>query len=622
MSLSENPSDFQRMFVDAVRHQQAGRLDSAESLYRKILSIEPRHADSLHFLGVIVNRRGQHALALDLITQAIAVNNRSAPYHASLANVLQALGRQEEAIDSYRRAIERKPDYTGAYNNMGNSFQALKRWEDAIACYRKVLVLNPHHAEACNNLASALQNQGKSDEAIAFYQRAISLKPNYAEACNNLGNVLQNQGKNDEAITFYQRAISLKPDYAAAYNNLGNALRNQEKLIETIACYDKAVSFHLPYFDNPLVNKAILLMEIGQMAEARETIQQALRVNPHSANAWFTQSQIKTFVANDPDIQTMETLLAHPETSSAADRLLLEFALGKACLEGDDPDRAFTHFAEGNRLKRSTLDYDHEATIHQIDNIAEAFTSERMREFAGQGYPSDVPVFVVGMPRSGTSLVEQILASHPEIHGAGEISVLPDIVDPLPKGALGIFDQPSALLAELGQRYANQITFPGKRRVVDKLTTNFLYAGLIHIILPNARIIHCRRDARDTCLSCYTKKFRGDRLNFTYDLKELGQFYGHYDALMAVWRERLPPDCFTEVIYENLVNDLEGEAQRLIAFCGLDWNEACLTFYQTRRQVRTASLSQVRQPIYQDSIGRWKRYERHLRPLLEALRTE
>ena len=292
--------------------------------------------------------------------------------------------------------------------------------------------------------------------------------------------------------------------------------------------------------------------------------------------------------------------------------------LGKALLDAGDPDEAFHHLHRGNGLKRSTQSYDADSTSNWMRSIATSFAEDAPA--AVEWEPGVAPVFVLGMPRSGTSLVEQILASHPAVHGAGEMRARQRLADNL--GTSPAAAPPERLVAA-GKTYRAKVTdlARAKSHVIDKMSAHFLHVGLIRRMLPGARIIHCRRDPADTCLSCYTQLFI-DAQPFTYDLTELGRFHVDYQALMAHWRATLPQSAFLEVDYEAVVADVEAQARRMLDFVGLPWNEACLAFHRTERPVRTASVNQVRQPIYAGSVGRWRRYASHLGPLLRELGIE
>jgi tetratricopeptide (TPR) repeat protein len=521
------------------------------------------------------------------------------------------------------------------------------RYDEAAELLGQALELVPKSPIAHSNLGITLRALGRLDEAVACYHRALDLAPQYAAGHYNLGNALLRLGRADEAVVAYHTALGLEPEFVEAYNNLGVALAQLGRDEAAMAVYDRAASLQQSGFENPLANKALLLLETGRAAQSAAAIDQALVINPDSAAAWHMRCGLKKFTRGDPDIAAMEALLAGlsaPQTATSQtstpriftpsgpnfeSRICLQFALGKAWMDVGDADRAFAHLDEGNRLKRSTFAYDSTATDRWIAEMAGSFTPELMQRLGASGHPGEVPVLVVGMPRSGTTLVEQILASHPEIHGAGELTLLEDMVARISGQRVdelcppGDPQQLAALLpddlARLGREYEAQVCAlaPGRRRVVDKMPTNFLYVGFIHAILPNARIIHCRRDAVDTCLSCYTKLFRD--VKFASDLRELGLYYRAYENLMGHWRNLMSPERFTEVHYEDVVDDLEGQARRLVRFCGLPWHEACLDFHENGRPVRTASVTQVRQPIYRSSIGRWKPYARHLGRLLEAL---
>jgi hypothetical protein len=352
-------------------------------------------------------------------------------------------------------------------------------------------------------------------------------------------------------------------------------------------------------------------------------------MHPASADAWAIHAGLKTFAAGDPDLGRMEALL-DGLAGRRDDAITLAFALGKAWMDVGDADRAFAHLSRANRLKRSTFDYDVRAEVRRLGAIPHGVEALTQRSI-GPGIASEAPVFVVGMPRSGTTLVEQILASHPDVCGGGELTAFQDATrETLREAGLSPGAQAGRIRleahsrfdpAKLGRAYLGRVAHlaAGKARLVDKLPGHFQNLGLISLALPNARIIHCRRDPADTCLSCYATNFAAPK-PFAYDLAELGQYYRAYAALMAHWRRALPPERMLEVRYEDVLEDLEGQARRLVAFCGLEWNPACLRFHETRRPVLTASVNQVRRPLYGSSQGRWRAYETHLRPLLEALR--
>jgi tetratricopeptide (TPR) repeat protein len=588
----------QELCAEGIRQHRAGNWREAERLYRDVLTIDPRHADSLHLLGVIAT----------------------------------GSGRYDAAVEWIGRALEVAPGFAAAHHNLGNALLALGRADAAVAAYNTGLRLQPRRAAGHYNLANALSRLGRLDEAIENYRIALALRPDYASAFNNLGNALERVGRLEEAIGAYTEALEHDPHHTEACNNLANTLKDVGRTGEARALYEQADVHRNPQRATTLANKALLLMEMGEVAESQQITEQALSVDPSCVPAWHIRAQLKVFTRGDPDIDSMEAVLANATSRGMPreEHIRLEFSLGKAWLDTGETDRAFSHFHRGNQLKRATLTYDDATTGRWLTNIARTFTPELLRAYSGRGHRTEKPVFVVGMPRSGTTLVEQILASHPDVYGAGELQILPDLVAALcgPEADLQPPGLPQALLARLspldlihlGRAYENRATVPGpeKRRVVDKMPANFSYVGLIHLILPDARIIHCRRDPADTCLSCYTKTFRG-AVPFAYDLRELGLYYRRYEALMAHWRALLPPERFMELHYEDIVEDLEHQARRLVAFCGLAWNESCLAFHATRRQIQTASAHQVIRPIYRTSVGRAKRYAAHLGPLLAVL---
>jgi tetratricopeptide (TPR) repeat protein len=391
----------------------------------------------------------------------------------------------------------------------------------------------------------------------------------------------------------YERALALKPDYAAAHDNHG-----------------------------------LLLMALGRFDAAADAIGRAIELAPRTARYYYDFALLpRRGPSGNPYVPAMEELARDMAGLDAEDQIALNFALAKAFSDGSDPERSFGHLRAGNALKRARTVYDEAAVLGGIDRIRNAFTAELLHRLDGQGEPSALPVFILGLPRSGTTLVEQILASHPRIFGAGEIEDFAAAAAGLADPARRVVQTPELIstmsgaeLRRLGENYLARITPMASRaaRITNKLPENFRLAGLIHLALPNARIIHTRRDPVDTCFSCFSQLFTGN-LPYTYDLAELGCYYRAYDGLMTHWRGVLPPTAMIEVRYEDLVTDIEGQARRMIAHCGLEWDARCLDFHRTERAVRTASMAQVREPLYRRSVGNWRTYERFLGPLLDAL---
>jgi tetratricopeptide (TPR) repeat protein len=546
------------LLAAGVAHQQAGRLQNAEACYRNILAAEPDHADALHLLGVLANQMGRHEVAAELIRRAIARNGVSAPYFSNLAAALHALGDREGAIAACREAIRISPDYATAHFN----------------------------------LATALHGRGEVEAAIAAYREAIRLGPGDAKAHFGLGHALKDFGRFDEAVHTYGEAARLEPAFADAHHSLG-----------------------------------LTLVELGRLAEAKSAIERAVLLEPRNGSYLRGLGEMTQFVPGDPLLAQLEDLAKDATPLPPAHQTALHFTLAKAYADLREHETAFRHLAAGNALQRQQIAYDEPHMLGLMERVETTFSHALFRTRHNVGHPSELPVFIIGMPRSGTSLVEQILASHPVVFGGGERKLLGKTLNDVGStlGVAAAFPEMVAAMtaiqfAELGRRYVDELAklAPDTKRITDKLPSNFFFAGLIHLALPKARIIHVVRDPIDTCMSCYSKLF-ADGNPFSYDLAELGRYYRYYASLMAHWHRVLPGGRILDVRYEDVVADLEGEARRMLAYCGLDWDAGCLDFHRTERPVLTASAAQVREPIYDRSIGRRRAYEPHLAPLLDAL---
>ena len=456
--------------------------------------------------------------------------------------------------------------------------------------------------------ALASHQVGQLGEAIALYEQILLLQPNFAEVHNNRGLALAELDRPEEAVASYARAAAIKPDNPETLCNWGVALAQFEKWDEAEAKFRRAIAAY-PGFPGAHNNLGLILKERGRMAEATSAVEEAIRLSPKEASYYDNLAAMQPFSASDNYLTALEGMAAEAASLSAVNRMHLHFALAKANEHLGDPDNAFRQLLAANALKRQQVGYDEAATIAQMDRTRELFTRAFMREHEGAGVQSPLPIFIIGMPRSGTTLIEQILASHPEIFGSGELTLFEQTADAIGRATPKAPPFPEFVPAmsphqfrDLGARYLAQLLSraPSARRIVDKMPANFLYAGLIHLALPDAPIIHAIRDPLDTCVSCFSVHFTKGQLH-TYDLAELGRYYRHYQELMAHWRNVLPAGRIFDVLYEELVDDLEGVARRIVARCGLPWDPRCLDFHRNTRPIRTASATQVRRPIYRSS---------------------
>jgi tetratricopeptide (TPR) repeat protein len=648
-----------------------GEFDAARELCRAILAAFPDEAGALHLLGLIAHRDGDLVNAENLLRRATESRDASALYLLTYAELFCKAVDRQAALDLARRATELDARLPLAWCYLGHLLLQSRRLEESRRCLERTIELDPAFWQARTHLAILRGRTGDTAEANAQFERLLGEQADNAEVIGSFAAFLAEQGRYAEALIQAELAIAKQPDKLdhhvrageiemlmgrpkrslarlAAVENAwpreislltlkAHSLRLDDRCDEAAAvCRDalaqgiessELLRAHglalqligeaaeaLAMFDRAaksdpapaLSEKGALLSHLGRLTEACSAFDEALTLEPTWVDAWYNKSSAKTFVDRDPDIERMEGLLAR---CPYRDRLLLHFALGKAYMDTGDADRAFAHWHEGNRLKRAATDYDASEAARQMAMSAVEPPNIDPRDATTEARLSEVPVFVVGMPRCGSSLIEQILASHPDVHGAGELMRLRTFFEMTEPG-----DRPIADMAlERMRRFS-----PRAARIVDKDLCNFLHLGVIHRVFPNARIIHCRRNPLDVCFSAYTKLFAGD-FGFTYEQRELGLHYRHYHALMAHWRSVLPQRIFMEIDYETLVSAPRDETRRLLQFLDLPWNEACMRFFENSRIVNTASFAQVRRPIYRSSVGKAHTLRTHLQPLIEAL---
>ncbi|HEX4144245.1 MAG TPA: sulfotransferase [Pirellulales bacterium] len=542
----------------------------------------------------------------------------------ALADREQGAGRLAEAAAAYRQIIALRPELAEAYSNLGDVLLDQGQCDEAAAQYVRAIALKPGLFAAHNNLGCILRQQGQLDQAAARFRQAIAIMPDLAQAYNNLGGVLLDQDKLDEAAAQYEKALALEPDLFQAHNDLACVLQQQGQLDRAIGHFRRSLML-APNVADTHFNLAGALKAQGKFRDAEASYNRALVLDPDYAEAHYDRTDLKTFRAGDYDLAALERLAAAKRLPPAK-MLYIHFALGKALQDVGDYPKAFEHLLRANSLRRGQVDYDEAATRQTFRLVAEVFDAALLKRFQGAGNPSPAPIFIVGMPRSGTTLVEQILASHPQVRGAGELKNLDRVVRSVAEAAgrpdpfsSGVWQLSPESLRRLGQTYLASLPklADGKTRITDKAPGNFLHIGLIRLILPHARIVHTTRDPVDTCVSCFSKLLKS--VPFSHDLGELGRYYCCYSELMAHWRTVLPAGAMLEVAYRDVVDDLEMQARRLVDYCGLPWDDHCLRFHETERPVATASNVQVRRPLYRSAFERWRPYEAYLEPLLTEL---
>ena len=556
----------------------SGRYGDMETKARELMSTDPQSGLAWKALSVALEMQGKDSMpALETTAQLLP---HDVEVHSNLGTALRRTGRAHEAVASFRRAIALKPDSAEIHNNLGNALKDLGRLDEAVAAFRRALELKPDFVKSHNNLGNAFVDLGRLEEALASYRQAVARDPGYAEAHNNLGIALRLQGRGAEAEISCRRALEINPDFPAAIALL-----------------------------------AELQSDKGQFATAEELFKRAIILEPESAEAWAGVAGLRKMTSSDAGWLAEAQRIAGqglPPRQEAC----LRYAIGKYFDDVGNFEEAFANYRHANELtKMLRTRHDGQQLTRAVDLIIQSFDEEWLSRARVGANASQCPVFIVGMPRSGTSLVEQILASHRDVFGAGELPFWRTAM----AGAAARTDAEieQSALRRLSDEYLRLLNDAsnGARRVVDKMPANFLYLGPIHAALPNAKIIHMRRNPIDTCLSIYFQNF-GTVHSYANDLGDLAHYYEEYRRLMDHWRRTLPAGAFLDLPYEQLVDDQEGWSRRAVDFIGLPWDSTCLDFHQTSRSVSTFSKWQARQRISRSSVLRWRNYEKFVGPLL------
>ena len=533
-----------------------------------------------------------------------------------LGAALMDLGSTEEAAEAFKKVIYLNPKYADGFSNLGVILKKQGKLEDAAKAFEKAIALKPNYAEAYNNLGVTLEQNGNLNKAINLYKKSIILKPNYVEAYNNLGNVLKSQGKLKEAIDAYEKAISINPKYAEAFFNKGIIQKELGKLEEAIDAYEKAISMNPDYVD-AYFNKGVVRVIQGKFSEASEAYKKALTLKPDYCEAHRNLSNFTNYQPKNSQIGVVSDLLKRKDLSEK-DKCNLHYAMAKMMENLGDFSKAYEHYSVGGALRKKELLYKPENDSLLFSKIKETFPSLETQSIKKSNKQlKHTPVFILGMPRSGTTLVEQIISCHSNVQGAGELDLLRRLGHSLACGqekieSKNLLNLRSSYLAELKNISCE------KPFVTDKMPTNFLYIGLILTALPEAKIIHVKRDPKATCWSNFKHYFSGKGLKYSYDINDTIHFFNLYKDLLQYWNKKYRERIYS-LNYEKLTIEQELETKKLIEYIGLDWEDACLSPHKNTRNVQTASVKQVRNRVYTGSSKAWQRYALYLNNIFDNI---
>ena len=532
---------------------------------------------------------------------------------------LYSKGHMQEAINEIKSLNEKYPNVPLLFNLMGACYKSLSDIDAAVQMFKTATKIKPDYAEAHFNLGVILKDLGKLKEAVDCFQKSIAIQPNYPDAHNNLGNALVDLDQREAAIESYEWAVAYKPDYTQAYLNLA-ILFSKFNPIKAVDYYKKAIIIDSNY-DAAYFNLASTYRHLGLKDEAIAAYEKAIEIKPDYADAHKNLSAMKKYNKNDSQILQMELLLSKNDLNES-DQISLNFALAKVNEDLGNDDDFFKFLNKGNKLRKKELNYTFNKDKEVILKIKEVFKTPLYQVKKPSIKKTALkPIFIVGMPRSGTSLVEQIISSHNEVYGAGELDFLAKIVAPGLKESINnknFFTEKTIL--SIREKYLKSLSSlnTSESFITDKMPLNFRFIGFILSAFPEAKIIHLNRDAMATCWSIYKHYFKSNGNGYAHNFKDLAAYYSLYKELMVFWNDLYPNKIF-DISYEDLTINQEDETRKLLKYCELDWDENCLDFHTNTRAVKTTSALQVRQKMYQGSSEAWKKYEVHLQPLLNGL---
>ncbi len=622
--LTLHPASIEHLRLLGLALMQQQRFGAAETQFKIALELAPDFPPLAEDLGSALAQQRKFAEAIPLFEQAVRLDPELANAHKKLGQALAAVGRGTEADEAFEVFFEKKPGL-GAVA-VGAEHIRAGRETDAIECFRQALKDNPDNVDAMRFLAAVyLKQDRKLGDADALLQRAIQIAPDFAMAWFDLGQVLSKRAKRTEAIEAFRQATVLEPRNGNAWERLASANASAGYPEQAADAYRKAIAL-IPNAPGFHMTFGHVMKTLGDQPASLRAYREAIRLKPHFGEVYWSMANLKIFTFEDAEVEVMEYQLENTELKEVTN-VHFRFALGKAYEDRKDYNKAWAYYHSGNKRQRPLVKYDPVGNSVKQDGIRSYFTRDMLNKAEGNGYPDEGPIFIVGLGRSGSTLIEQILASHSRVEGTEELSVLGNLSDSISRYRPDENRFPETLdtfrrldWRALGLEYldgAKRYRMTDKPVFTDKLPNNFSFVGLLHLILPNAKIINARRHPLDTCLGNYKQLF-GHGQNFTYDMFDLGNYYSEYCLTMDHWHEVLPGKVL-DVHYEETVTDLEGQVARILEHCGLPFEEQCVRFHETERAIKTASSEQVRQPIYTGGMGKWRKYESHLGEWMEAL---
>jgi tetratricopeptide (TPR) repeat protein len=606
--------------------RQSKSLEAAATALERAIALDPNSVQAWNNLGIVHFDKRQFKKAVECYEKAIELNPGYAEGYNNLGNALRIIEGPQRAIVEYERAIEQREQYAEAYNNMGTALRDMQRFDEAELAFNRAINFRPNYIEASNNLANLMIFQKRYDDALRLLGDLLKLHPREPQTLVNVARTQLLRGSNLQAERAVKAVLAEHPDSVDAILLYGQICHELDRFDEALESFERVLAIN-PDSLEALNYYGVVLKSVGRLDDARKTFIRALEVNPRALGAYSNVVDLEKFTADNPLFVAMKQIISRAKEPENERFTAMHFALGKAYEDMGEYETSLKHYAIGTRNKRATLKYDEAEVFSFFDQIRETFDEAYFKNKPFEGRPTQMPIFIIGMPRSGSTMTEQIIQSHPKVYGAGEIKTLSASIGMVRVKFPSLAKYPAMVktmrptqFGAIADNYLKQISAYSETalRVTDKLLTNYYFAGLINTLFPNAKIIHTMRNPVDSCLSSYTKLFKDD-MPHSYDFRELGRYYGKYYELMAHWRRVLPPGAMMEVQYEDMVANTEERAKEVIAFLGLEWDDKCLKFHESDRPVKTASVSQVRKPVYTSSVARWRRYGDGLKPLADAL---